>query len=77
MEYQVVSVMGPADSAAVSDVRGPWTASMGLDIGKVTVQLPSNASSALAPITQESARNSTKKSISTYFTIAGVIKVPV
>ena len=73
----MVLVMGLTDSAAVSDVRGPWTVSMALDTGKVTVQLPSNASSALAPITQESARNSTKKSTSTYFTIAGVIKEPV
>ena len=77
MEDQVVSVMGLADSTAVSDVRGPLTASMGLDTGKVTVQLPSNASYAPAPITQESARNSTKKSTSTYFTIAGAIKEPV
>ena len=77
MEDQVVSVMGLADSAAVSDVRGPWTVSMALDTGKGTVQLPSSAASAPAPITQGSALNSTKKSTSTYFTIAGVIKVPV
>ena len=77
MEDQVVSVMGLADSAAVSDVRGPWTVSMALDTGKGTVQLPSSAASALAPITQGSALNSIKKSTSTYFTIAGVTKVPV
>ena len=65
MEDQVVSVMGLADSTAVSDARGPLTVSMGLDTGKMTVQLPSNASSA------------TKKSTSTYFTIAGAIKEPV
>ena len=76
MEDQVVSVMGLADSTAVSDVRGPLTVSMGLDTGKVIVQLPSNASSAPAPITQEIARNSTKRSISTCFTIAGAIKEP-
>ena len=77
MEVQVVPVMGLADSADALDVRGPWTVSMVLDTGKETVQLPSSAASALAPITQGSALNSIKKSTSTYFTIAGVIKVPV
>ena len=54
-------VMGLADLAAVSDVRGPLTVSMVLDTGKEIVQLPSNASSAPAPITQESACNSTEE----------------
>ena len=69
-------VMGLADLAAVSDARGPLTVSMVLDTGKVIVQLPSNASSAPALITQENVRNSTKRSISTCFTIAGAHKEP-
>ena len=77
MEVQVVPVMGPADSADALDVRGPWTVSMVLDTGKETVQLPSNAASALAPITLGSALNLIKSSTSTYFIIVGVIKVPV
>ena len=77
MEVQVVPVMGLADSAAALDVRGPWTVSMVLDTGKETVQLPSNAASALAPITLGSALNLIKSSTSTYCIIVGVIKVPV
>ena len=71
MEDQVVSVMGLADSAAVSDVRGPWTVSMALDTGKGTVQLPSSAASAPAPITLASVVSLLKSSTSTY-----CIKVP-
>ena len=77
MEVQVVPVMGLADSADALDVGGPWTVSMVLDTGKETVQLPSNAASALAPIKQGSALNLIKSSTSTYFIIVGVIKVPV
>ena len=71
MEVQVVPVMGPADSADALDVRGPWTVSMVLDTGKETVQLPSNAASAPAPITLASAVSLLKSSTSTY-----CIKVP-
>ena len=77
MEVQVVPVMGLADSADALDVRGHWTVSMVPDTGKETVQLPSSAASALAPITQGSALNLIKNNTSTYFIIVGVIKVPV
>ena len=76
MEDQVVSVMGLADSAAVSDVRGPLTVSMVLDTGKETVQLPSNVSSVTARITWENAHNSTKRSTNTCFIMAGAHREP-
>ena len=71
MEVQLILVMGPADSAGALGAKGRWTASMALDTGKGTAQLPLNAASASDPITPANAPNLSKNSTSTY-----CIKVP-